>query len=235
MTAPVPGGSLQAAVVDDLGRQIATHRVPAGSVLNPDALNREFGVSRSVVREALRTLEALGMTSARPRIGTVVRPAADWDLLDARVIAWRASGPEAAEQLADLLLLRRAVEPMVAGLAARHATTADAARLTGLCDRLEVALAARDASGFAAADSEFHHLLVHAAGSPVLRQLSQTLQAALQSRYLSAIPVFGEGAADAVAHHRQLADAIQRHDPAAAQATATDLVNQAQSDLHALG
>ena len=231
MTVPVSGGSLQGALVDELGRRIATGELLAGSVVNPDALTRAFGVSRTVVREALRTLETLGMTYARPRIGTIVRPAADWDLLDTRVISWRASGPDAGAQLADLLLLRQAVEPTIAGLAAGNAGPAQVAGLDELCDRLEATLAARDAGGFAEADAAFHRLLVEAAGSPVLRQLAQTLHATLQSRYRSPVPVFGEGAGRAVSRHRELAGAIARGDAAAAEAIAAELVAEARADL----
>lgn len=236
MTLPVAGGgSLQAAVVDELGRRIAAAELPAGSVLSPDALTQEYGVSRTVVREALRTLETLGMTYARPRIGTVVRAAGDWDLLDERVIAWRSTGPEATSQLADLLLLREAVEPMIAAQAARHADAAQATRLGGFCDRLDAALAATDIAGFTAADTEFHRLLVEAAGSPVLRQLAQTLHATLESRYHSDLPVFGTGTRRAVARHRELAQAIGRQDANEAAAIAADLARQARSDLLALG
>ncbi len=234
MTVPVPGRSLQAAVVDELGRRIATGVLPAGSVLSPDALTQELGVSRTVVREALRTLETLGMTYARPRIGTVIRAGDDWDLLDARVIAWRSTGPEATAQLADLLLLREAVEPMIAAQAARHADVAQAARLGELCDSLDAALAATDTAGFTTADAEFHRLLVEAAGSPVLRQLAQTLLATLESRYHSDLPVFGTGARRAVARHRELAQAIGRREASEAAAIAADLTRQARSDLLAL-
>ncbi|MCW5951204.1 MAG: FadR family transcriptional regulator [Propionibacteriaceae bacterium] len=235
MTLTVPGGgSLQAAVVDELGRRIATGGLPPGSVLSPDALTQELGVSRTVVREALRTLETLGMTYARPRIGTIVRAADDWDLLDARVIAWRSASPDATAQLADLLLLREAVEPMIAAQAARQADGVQTTRLGELCDRLDAALAAADTVGFAAADAAFHRLLVEAAGSPVLRQLAQTLHATLESRYRSDLPVFGAGAGRAVARHRELAQAIGRRDADEAAAIAAGLARQARSDLRAL-
>lgn len=235
MTLTVPeGGSLQAAVVDALGRRIVTAELPPGSILSPEVLTGEFGVSRTVVREALRTLEALGMTFARPRIGTVVRPADDWDLLDARVIAWRSASPDATVQLADLLLLREAVEPVIAAQAARHADGAQTTRLDELCDRLDTALAAADTVAFAAADTDFHRLLVEAAGSPVLRQLARTLHATLESRYRSDLPVFDAGAARAVARHRELAQAVGRRDADEAAAIAAGLARQARSDLQVL-
>lgn len=230
-----PGVSLQAAVADELGRRIATGDLSAESILSPDALTGEFGVSRTVIREALRTLETLGMTYARPRIGTVVRAIGDWDLLDPRVIAWRSTGPDATAQLADLLLLREAVEPMIAAEAARHAGDEQASRLRDLCDHLDAARAATDTTGFTTADTEFHQLLVEAAGSPVLRQLARTLHATLESRYHSDLPVFGSGTGQAVARHRKLARAIGRHDADEATAIAADLARQARSDLLGLG
>ena len=231
MNAAVHHGSLQAAVVDDLGSRIATGELAAGTILNPEALTSQYGVSRTVLREALRTLETLGMTSARPRVGTIVRPMAAWDLLDTRVISWRSAGPQAAEQLADLFLLRQAVEPMIAGLAARHADDDQLEQLAEWARQLDAAYAARDTAGFAAADEGFHTLLVAAAGSPVLRQLARTLQATLQSRFRSPLPVFGGSGDESLARHLELAAAIARRDPGAAEAISADLVRETRTDL----
>src|SRR5690606_11583765 len=124
-----------------------------------------------------------------------------------------------------------AVEPMIAGQAARHATPEQAAGLTELCELMAATLEDRNAGGFMQADSRFHALLVEAAGSPVLRQLSRTLQATLQSRYHSPLPVFSPGTAEGVAHPRGLAAAVARGDAVAAEAAAAELVRQARADL----
>lgn len=118
--------SLHARLVDTLGRRVVAD---PGLTLSPDEIGAEFGVSRTVVRETLRVLEAKGLVSARPNVGTRVRPRTDWNLFDPQVIDWRLHGPQRADQMRELLELRAGVEPMAARLAAERAGEADVAAL----------------------------------------------------------------------------------------------------------
>ncbi|CAM5383101.1 Vitamin B12 import ATP-binding protein BtuD [Streptomyces alboniger] len=67
----------------------------------PEEIGQRFEVSRTVVRESLRVLEAKGLVSARPNVGTRVRPVSDWNLLDPDIIEWRAFGPSATTSAAS--------------------------------------------------------------------------------------------------------------------------------------
>ena len=79
----------QRSLVDTIGTAIVRGDPPKGTVLSIETLTREHGVSRSVVREALRILETLGMIVARQRVGITVLGREHWQLLDPWVIAWR--------------------------------------------------------------------------------------------------------------------------------------------------
>lgn len=83
-----PGRGLHSVLVDRFGRDIVTGRLAPGAVINPSALGAEHALSRTVVREALRTLAAKGLVSARPNRGTRVSDPARWHLLDPEVVAW---------------------------------------------------------------------------------------------------------------------------------------------------
>src|ERR1700734_628488 len=82
--------------VQALAQQVVSGQHPPGDVLDPERLERELEVSRTVIRETLRVLEAKGMVSARPRHGTVVRPREEWSLLDPDLLRWQAEGHGAA-------------------------------------------------------------------------------------------------------------------------------------------
>ncbi|MCY7411658.1 MAG: GntR family transcriptional regulator [Salinibacterium sp.] len=82
-------------VVDVLGLRILSGELLPGSVVDPEALSAEFGVSRTVVREAIKVLAAKGLMDARPRTGTRITERSRWRLLDTDVMNWRArnAGP----------------------------------------------------------------------------------------------------------------------------------------------
>src|SRR5258708_21024445 len=132
-------GDLHARVVDDLGEAIIAGRLTEGTVIDLSAVEQRLGVSRSVVREALRVLANLGLVEARHKVGTRVLPRSQWNLLHPQVITWRAGAADGDAQLRDLLQLRLAVEPLAARLAARHLHPAGLAILHPPCADLAAA------------------------------------------------------------------------------------------------
>ena len=80
-------------VVDAIGADIIQGRHAPGSALPRDEeLAGRFGVSRTVLREAVKTLTAKGLLVARSRVGTKVRPRDDWNMFDADVLRWHMEG-----------------------------------------------------------------------------------------------------------------------------------------------
>src|ERR1700761_9557248 len=77
-----------------------------------------FGVSRTVLREALRTLTSKGLIESRPRVGTRVRPKIAWNLLDVDVLDWYSRVAEPMAFALKLQEMREMIEPYAAGLAA---------------------------------------------------------------------------------------------------------------------
>ena len=71
------------------------------------------GASRSIVREAVRVLVALGLLSARRRVGVTVLGVREWDVLDPRVVRWRLRGPDGDRVAVELRELRAAVVTLV--------------------------------------------------------------------------------------------------------------------------
>ena len=107
---------LHASVLDKLGQEIVSGTVPVDSVVRIDQLDERFGVSRSVVREAVRVLSSMGLVETRRRLGVRVRPRTQWNVFDPRVIRWRLDGPDREDQLVSLGELRRGFEPVAAEL-----------------------------------------------------------------------------------------------------------------------
>ena len=113
--------SLHHRAIEHLGARIVAGELPAGHVMLAEHLEDELKVSRSVVREAVRVLQSLGLVETMKRVGIRVLPANRWNPFDPLVIRWRLAGEGRGGQLRSLAELRTAVEPVAAELAAGNA------------------------------------------------------------------------------------------------------------------
>src|SRR5699024_3366547 len=107
-------------VVDRMGAAIVEGAYPAGAVLRTENLQQEYGVSRTVVRDALRTLGSLNLIRTKRSGGVTICAPPEWDVFARDVIRWRLQCGDWQHQLRSLAVLRVAIEPMAAALAARE-------------------------------------------------------------------------------------------------------------------
>ena len=97
-----------------LGEAVVSGRYAIGaSIPSEPVLGEELGVSRTVVREAIKSLVAKGLIVTGPKVGTRVLPKDKWNWFDPDVITWQARAGLTPEFLRDLQDLRRVVEPMI--------------------------------------------------------------------------------------------------------------------------
>ena len=95
--------------VDLLGEAIVTGRYPVGSSLPPEPmLCEELGVSRTVIREAVKSLIAKGLLVTGPKVGTRVLAEEQWNWFDPDVVAWQSRAGLSREFLRDLQEIGRA-------------------------------------------------------------------------------------------------------------------------------
>ncbi|MGO1880445.1 MAG: FadR/GntR family transcriptional regulator [Microbacterium gubbeenense] len=223
-------------ITSTLGARIAAGEVPPGSVLTLAQLERDHDASRTVVREAVRVLESIGMVRSRRRVGITVQSREDWEANSPQVIEWNLQGPFRQQQLEALMELRVAVEPTAAMLAAGRATPAQRAELRRLADRLrelsDRGLGASD--DFLQADVEFHSLLLCASRNPQLRALCDPVREVLTGRSrLGMTPA--TPAAGTVAEHSAVADAIARGDADEAEHHSREHMRSVRSEIRADG
>lgn len=218
------GRGLHGQLVQQLGQMIVSGDLGADRPLVPEEIGQRFEVSRTVVRESLRVLEAKGLVSARPNVGTRVRPVSDWNLLDPDIIEWRAFGPQREDQRRELCELRWTIEPLAARLAVGHGRDEIQQRLADMVEIMGHALGQGDSVTFSRADSEFHTLLLQAAGNKMLEHLSGIVAAALQ---VSGGPVTGceRPTEAAIAQHQRIVEALGVGDPAAAESAMRQLLS----------
>jgi DNA-binding FadR family transcriptional regulator len=186
MPATLEGSSvltgLHARVLDLLGLAICAGQLETGSVVRIEQFQERYGVSRSVVREAIRVLASMGLVASRRRVGVQVLPAMKWNLYDPQVIRWRLASPARVAQLQSLTELRTAIEPEAARLAALRAPLAGASELMGLAGKLWAAGQANDAETFLVLDIQFHRLVLASSGNEMFAKLNTLVEAVLTGR-----------------------------------------------------
>ena len=175
-----PRRGLHGRVVNELGRRIVAGAWSTGAPLpNEDDLAAELGVSRTVLREAIKVLQAKGLVEVRPRTGTRVRPRRSWHLLDADVVAWQFADMERGEDMRELYEIRATIEATAARLAAERRTEEQLCEIEAHQRRIEAASA--EPIALRAADFDFHGAVVEAAQNSLLSHVSAMIRIALEA------------------------------------------------------
>jgi len=208
MFAPVAVTRASSSIADQIREAIVSGRVREGERLSPERdLAEQFGVSRVTVRDALRSLEAMGLIDVRvgarggafvtvPTSSVVAQTMSD-------MMRMSAVSPE------DVVESRLIVELGTVTLACARATDEDLERLAELMQQGEAALAAGTYSR--ELSWEFHSLLAHAAHNNAVELLARSFRSTLSMHPVRA----REGAkahTKSVAEHQRILDALRRRD-----------------------
>ncbi|WP_288832456.1 FadR/GntR family transcriptional regulator [uncultured Corynebacterium sp.] len=229
---------LLSAVLDQLGQDIVSRKMPEDHTFTLRDLSVRFGISRTVAREAMRALEQLGLVSSSRRVGIRVLPERDWAVFDRAVIKWRwASEAHRSRQLHELNQLRYAVEPLAAGLASRRSTPAQAQTLLQVAQEMEDLAARPDAdteevrAQFLEADKRFHTLVLEASGNHMFAALAPSilLQVEARTRY-GDLPVIPSPAS--LTAHADVARAIAAGDAAAAEEATQRVMHEFEHTIY---
>ena len=205
-------------LVDAIGIRIVDGDLPPGTVLTLAALEAEYAVSRTVVREAVRSLEAMGLLSQRRRVGLTVREPEHWSALDTRLIGWQLAGRRRDQLIVNTTELRAAVEPVAARLSARRATDIQRGEILRLADELARLGAAGlgNSPEYLAADIAFPDLILISSGNLMLAAARAPIAAAIEGRAMHGLTP-GVPHPDALDNHVATAEAIGRADADAAE------------------
>jgi DNA-binding FadR family transcriptional regulator len=217
-------------VVDEIGRRVTAGAWgPGDSLPVEDALAAEIGVSRGVVREAVKALVAKGMLHVRPRTGTRVLPREHWNHLDRDVLRWQ-QAEDAVTLLRDTGELRRIVEPEAARLAAERAGAEEVRRLSEALAAMEAAAADPGRGGYVEADIAFHRALLDASGNRLLGSLGRAVDIALEHSFLVSTQTPG-AAQGSLPGHRAVVRAVEARDPEAAATAVLAIIEAAEQEI----
>ncbi|MFF3752754.1 FadR/GntR family transcriptional regulator [Streptomyces sp. NPDC002018] len=227
------GRGLHTRVLDALGLAITAGEYPEGSVVRTDEVAQRFDVSRTVVREVVRVLEAMHLVESRRRVGVTVRPTEEWNVYDPLVIRWRLAGTDRPRQLRSLTVLRSAVEPVAAGLAARHATPEQCAALTEQALGMVATSRGRRLEEYLVHDIAFHRVVLNASGNEMFARLGDVVAEILTGRTHHQV-MFDDPDPAAVTLHVGVAEAVREGDAARAEELTREIAVGALQELDVL-
>ncbi len=173
--------------VAEMGQRIVAGEWQPGEAIprEPD-LCAELGISRSIIREAMRVLGAKGLVRSRTSDGTRVTPHSEWRQLDPDVMDWRIRAGDTHSLLRDLLTVRLVMEPgivrtatLLADDAARERVAATWAEKVAVYTTPDPDEAERR-NRFIETDLAFHRAFLEATGSQLLEQLFSVIKTALR-------------------------------------------------------
>jgi DNA-binding FadR family transcriptional regulator len=224
-----PRGRLRSGLVRALVSDIVGGGYPPGSVLPTEAeLCALFEVSRTVVREAIKLLEAKGMVAVQQGRGSIVLPESSWVPLDRDIFDAQLASDAGHPVLDDLMVVRSALEGAMLEQAASRIAPETAAELTRLLAAAEGVLDRPDQ--FTELDIRFHGLLVEASGNRLAATIIGAIGGVLGSSRRLARREPGE-LAKAHDSHQQILRHVQAGDGAAAQRVMRDHLEAARELL----
>jgi DNA-binding FadR family transcriptional regulator len=200
-------------VVREIGTSIVRGFFKPMEVLpDEESMVNQLGVSRTVVREAIKVLSAKGLVETRTRRGTLILQDRFWNLLDPDVLSWIDESGHDAQFLQQLTEMRKIVEPGAASLAAERADESEIAGIAKACANMQANL--NDEKAYAEADTNFHCIILEASHNAFLKPIGNAIHAALRTSLKVTKPTAHSN--QSLPLHLEILNAIRNRDPEAA-------------------
>ena len=196
-------------VAKQIERLILNKLKPGDKLPSERELAETLRVSRSSIRDAIRSLELMGLVEPRQGTGTIVREVSSESVLNPFANALK----RRRELVAELLDFRKMLEPPLAARAATHAADEDISEMEEILERQEAKQSRGEAA--VAEDAEFHYSVALASDNSVVLKVLDILMDLLRETRERSLQLEGRPQKSLAGHRRVLA-AIKRHDAEAA-------------------
>lgn len=218
--------------LERLGQAVVGGRYAVGAAIPPEPLlGDELGVSRTVVREAVKSLAAKGLLVTGPKLGTRVLPEDNWNWFDPDVVRWKSKSGMSRAFLRDLQELRGVLEPAAVRLAAQRATPDDIASIEAAYAGMKAAI--EHGGDYVSNDLRFHQGLLRACHNQMVAQMGKALGALLRTSF-EISTARANGPASSLPLHRAVLDAVITGDSARAERASLTLISGAGQDIDAV-
>ena len=224
------GRNLHEKIANTLGAAIiGGDPVPGAALPTEIELCGRLGVSRSALREAFKLLVAKRLIASRQKVGTTVRPQAEWNMLDLDVLTWFLHARPSDAFVTGLFEVRAIIEPAAAGMAAERATPESRAAVSACI--MSMRRAQEGHGNLLAADLAFHRAVLRATENHFLASFAAVIEGSLAASFQLSWEIGGQAPTIALQLHQDVADAIAARDPEAARAAMAELLRGAMADV----
>jgi GntR family transcriptional regulator, transcriptional repressor for pyruvate dehydrogenase complex len=190
-------------------------------------LAEQFRVSRTAVREAVKTLAEKGLVQVRPGRGTFITNSTSEAVRHSLGLLLKIGQPEGSRHLVEV---REIFEPEIAALAALRASDEQIAAMREAVGTMDAAL--DDGETFIEGDLDFHLALAEASQNALIPALIDSIVDLLREQRMAIFRVAG-GPQRGQNHHKRILEAVSRHDPESARAAMRAHLRQVRDDTGA--
>jgi GntR family transcriptional regulator, transcriptional repressor for pyruvate dehydrogenase complex len=198
-------------VARQLERMILKKLHPGDKLPSERELAESLGVSRSSIRDAIRSLELVGLVEPRQGSGTVVREISADTVMNPLTNVLR----HKVELVTELIDFRKMLEPPLAVRAATHGSEEELDEMEDILHRQEAKFRAGELA--IEEDSEFHYAIAMASGNSVVLKILDFVMDLLRETRERSLQTVGRPH-KSLAGHRKILAAIKKRDPEAAKA-----------------
>jgi len=204
---PIKNDSLTSQVTQFLEEAILKGEIKPGQKLVERELSQEFGISRSPIREAIRSLESNGLVKTTPRKGTIV--------------------PEISKkEVEEIYAVKRMLESFAARLAWRRITGKEIREFRSLLGKMEKQVSKKNLHEYLELSKEFHEFIIKASNNAKLYQIYLNLIKPIQWLQLISLS-FPERAKNSLREHKQIMKAFLHKDSQLVEQLVREHVDQA--------
>lgn len=201
--------NLSYVLAEKLAQRILAGKYMPGSILPGEMeLGEQFGVSRTAVREAVKTLTAKGMVLPRPRIGTRVMPQSNWNFLDQELLSWWMTEENFHQVVEHFLIMRSSLEPQACLLAAVQGSAEQKAQLNTLMDEMTFLKQHFNRQRWIEVDMSWHEQIYAMSGNPFLTSFASLFHSVYHTYFTS----ITQNDVVKLDQHQAIVDAIQESD-----------------------
>lgn len=212
-------------IVEQVEQSILKGQLKPGDQLPAERdLAQSFGVSRTAVREAVKTLREKGLVEAYTGRGTFVTNGTSNAIRQSLDLMFRVSQQEGSIHLAEL---RQVLEPEIAALAASRIEDQLLATMREAVTAMDRSL--QDPDSYIEADLDFHLAMAEAVGNPLILSLLDSIVGLLREQRSRIFSVDG-GPERGQFHHKRILQAIERRDPDSARDAMRAHLEQVRED-----
>tara|TARA_Y100001934_G_C12127345_1_gene666127 strand:- start:187 stop:870 length:684 start_codon:yes stop_codon:yes gene_type:complete len=168
-----------------LCRKIFRSNEQGSKLPNENLLAKQYGVSRSSLREALKILKSKGVIKSKQRLGTVIDKYENINFFDKDILSWSQGTSYFKNSRKYFLQIRMMFEPEISFMCAKNINKKNKNEFEKIFDNLRQSVISKDYNNIILNDLAFHQKIIMNCGNPILFPLYEFINHILKANFTS--------------------------------------------------